>query len=93
VIYDPRCCCKSPPTTNNRLQLPSNPYHITGVLGLKIYSSKRFLHFGVAANNPFIGVADVEGNCKMQCEGNVCIRFRREGSSIANYISSCFPAA
>jgi uncharacterized membrane protein len=58
-----------------------------------MYSSNPFLHFGVAANNRFIGIADVEGNCKMQCEGNVRIKLSKgKRSSVANYISYCLPA-
>jgi hypothetical protein len=60
------------------------------VLDLKIYSSKRFLHFGAAANNPSIAAADLEGNCKTQCEGDVCIKFSMgtEGELITTLVSA-----
>jgi hypothetical protein len=79
-----------PTQQNNPLRLPSNPYHITGALDLKIYSSKRFLHFGVAANNAFIGIADLECNCKMQCEGNVCFKFSK--GKDAHFLTTSVPA-
>jgi hypothetical protein len=95
LIYDPRCSSKPPHPPHNKqpLRLPSNPCHITGALDLKIYSSNRFLHLGVAANNPFIRIAGVEGNGKKQRERNVWIKLVKwKRSSDDNYVSACLPA-